>query len=38
MTQTQMAPTDLLRVRIQTNIGSDIVVTEASEIPPLGYR
>ena len=33
MTQTQMAPTDLLRVRIQNNIGSNIVVTDASEIP-----
>ena len=30
MTQTQMAPTDLLRVRIQNNIGSNIMVTATS--------
>ena len=34
MTQTpQIAPTDLLRERIQNSIGSSIVVTDASEIP-----
>lgn len=33
MTQTEMAPTDLLGVRIQNKTGSNIVVTDASEIP-----
>ena len=33
MTQSQVAPTDLLQERIQNDIDHDIVVTDASEIP-----
>ena len=33
MTQSQITPTDLLRERIQDDIDSSIVVTDASEIP-----
>ena len=33
MTQSQITPTDLLRERIQDDIDSIIVVTDASEVP-----
>ncbi|GIR69364.1 MAG: hypothetical protein CM15mP74_06150 [Halieaceae bacterium] len=33
MTQSQITPTDLLRERIQDDIDSSIVVTDASEVP-----
>ena len=33
MTQSQIAPIDLLKERIQDDIDSSIVVTDASEVP-----